>query len=330
MKIQLTKITLTAIATCFAFSTAFAANLPKNCTDEIVSLSKESDFDMQKFMKELVPAVVKAKLQAKVPFGKPKDSDKTDIGMTFGCLKVFPESPGEIQSLLKDVSLKIAQDTGSKMAKDVAVKKASAKNVDDEEEIKAAKPIFSSAKVPVPRIDTVKVVILETEADAESPGLAKEFKPSELRYMTQEIRRTAINYFPKSRYFIITEQDADFIIKGVIGKFRKNYTFRIEVYDVGNKMLIISSEPVGNEKVEDLLSGFYKIAPDFFKRLEDEVKRIEDELSRSGKTTPAPSKQAPSNSNTACKIEVGKARSIYDECVKMGKASSGYTKCEED
>jgi hypothetical protein len=101
---------ITAIAASFTLSTAFAANLPKNCTDEIVGISKGSGFDIQKFTSDLPTAVAKAKLQAKAPFGKPKDSDKTDIGMTFGCLKVFPESPSEIQSLLKDVSQEMAKD----------------------------------------------------------------------------------------------------------------------------------------------------------------------------------------------------------------------------
>jgi hypothetical protein len=111
MRNNFTKITLTAIVAGFALSTAFAANLPKNCTDEIVALSKGSGFDMQRFASDLPPAVAKAKLQAKAPFGKPKDSEKTSVGMTFGCLKAFPESPGEIQSLLKDVSQEIAKET---------------------------------------------------------------------------------------------------------------------------------------------------------------------------------------------------------------------------
>jgi hypothetical protein len=111
MRSKLNKITLTAIAASFALSTAFAANLPKNCTDEIVALSKGSGFSMSQFTSDLPAAVIKAKAQAKLPFGKPKDNEKTSIGMTFGCLKAFPESPGEIQSLLKDVSQEIAKET---------------------------------------------------------------------------------------------------------------------------------------------------------------------------------------------------------------------------
>jgi len=93
-----------------AISMAFAADIPKNCAEEIITISKRNGFDIQKFMSSLPPAVAKAKLQAKAPFGKPKDSDRTDIGMTFGCLKVFPESPSEITSLLKDIGLETAKN----------------------------------------------------------------------------------------------------------------------------------------------------------------------------------------------------------------------------
>jgi len=99
-----------ALIMALAISMASAADIPRYCTEEIITISKGNGFDMQKFTSDLPPAVAKAKLQAKAPFGKPKDSDKTDIGMTFGCLKAFPESPSEIQSLLKDVAQESAQD----------------------------------------------------------------------------------------------------------------------------------------------------------------------------------------------------------------------------
>jgi len=109
MRSKFSKIALATFAVNSALSMAFAG-IPANCTEEITTLSRSSGFDMQAFTTNLPVAVAKAKLQAKAPFGKPKDSDKTDIGITFGCLKAFPESPGEIQSLLKDISHKTASD----------------------------------------------------------------------------------------------------------------------------------------------------------------------------------------------------------------------------
>jgi len=87
----------------------FAANIPKYCSEEIIALSQKNGFDSGKFIKDLVPAVAKAKLQAKAPFGKPKDNDKTDIGLTFGCLKQFPEEPKQMQTLLEDIGLGMAK-----------------------------------------------------------------------------------------------------------------------------------------------------------------------------------------------------------------------------
>jgi hypothetical protein len=110
MKNNLNKIVLIAIAVNFTLSMAFVDIPSENCMEEIITLSKGNGFNMQAFMSNLPPAVAKAKLQAKAPFGKPKDSDKTDIGITFGCLKAFPESPSEIAFLLKDISQKTTND----------------------------------------------------------------------------------------------------------------------------------------------------------------------------------------------------------------------------
>jgi uncharacterized protein (TIGR02145 family) len=100
-------ITLTAIAASFAFSTAFAGSLSKGCMEEIANLSGKSGFDAQKFISDLPSAAIKVKTQAKAPlqflFGPGPDNKVTDVGLTVGCLKTFPESPGEIQSSLMDV-----------------------------------------------------------------------------------------------------------------------------------------------------------------------------------------------------------------------------------
>jgi len=105
MRTQLSKVLIIALA----ISTASVADIPKYCVEEVIALSKGNSFDVQKFITDLPLAVGKAKLQAKAPFGKPKDSDKTDIGITFGCLKAFPESPAEIQPLLKNIGLGVAK-----------------------------------------------------------------------------------------------------------------------------------------------------------------------------------------------------------------------------
>jgi len=104
MRNKFSKIVFTAIAVNFALSMAFAS-IPGNCMEEIITLSRSSGFDMQKFTTNLPTAVAKAKLMAKSP-DKPNDNAKTDIGMTFGCVRAFPESPVEIASLLKDISQK--------------------------------------------------------------------------------------------------------------------------------------------------------------------------------------------------------------------------------
>jgi uncharacterized protein (TIGR02145 family) len=100
-------ITLAAIAASFAFSTAFAGTLSKGCMEEIANLSGKSGFDAQKFISDLPSAAIKVKTQAKAPlqflFGPGPDNKVTDVGLTVGCLKTFPESPGEIQSSLMDV-----------------------------------------------------------------------------------------------------------------------------------------------------------------------------------------------------------------------------------
>jgi hypothetical protein len=79
-----------------------------SCMNEFTGLAS-GDFDMLNFVKKLPTEVVKVKAQLKLPFGKPADSKKTDIGITVGCLKAFPESPQKIMPMLKDVSIEMAK-----------------------------------------------------------------------------------------------------------------------------------------------------------------------------------------------------------------------------
>jgi hypothetical protein len=217
---------------------------------------------------------------------------------------------GNIMNKAKEEAEKKAKEEAAKKLKEEAEKalKEAAKKYtgDDPEEAKpakpvatpiakppAAKPATASATVPAAvRLNpTVNLAVLETKIDAD-PAVVKEFKPSELRYITQEIRRQSVNNLPKPKFSVMVDSaqmqndvvslgekmDADFIARGILGKFRKNYTFTVEVYDAGNGKLILSSDPIESEKAEDMLSGFRKTAPDFFKKLENELTRIEGEL----------------------------------------------------
>jgi hypothetical protein len=95
-------------------------NLSGSCVGDFTSLLEKDGFDMAKFMKELPQDVAKVKLKMKSPFGKPKDSDKTGSGLSVGCVKALPESPSEIASLLKDISLKMGLDLAAGAAEDFA------------------------------------------------------------------------------------------------------------------------------------------------------------------------------------------------------------------
>jgi hypothetical protein len=82
------------------------SGLSSACVEGFADIFGKSNFDMSNFAKDLVTSVAKVKLQMKSPFGKPKDGDKTSVGLTVGCIKSLPESPAEIQSLLQNIALK--------------------------------------------------------------------------------------------------------------------------------------------------------------------------------------------------------------------------------
>jgi len=96
------------------------SGLPGGCTADFTSIFEKDDFDMADFMKELPLSVAKVKLQLKSPFGKPQDSDRTDVGLTVGCIKALPESPVEIASLLKNIGLKMGLDLAVGAAENLA------------------------------------------------------------------------------------------------------------------------------------------------------------------------------------------------------------------
>ncbi|MCL2206792.1 MAG: PorT family protein [Fibromonadales bacterium] len=92
-------------AACFSFSATFADTLSKNCTEEILALSKKkADFDMSQFANELSIAAANIRIQERNIFSNsPSNSQMADIGLTVSCLKEFPESNDKVESLLKTI-----------------------------------------------------------------------------------------------------------------------------------------------------------------------------------------------------------------------------------
>jgi uncharacterized protein (TIGR02145 family) len=98
-----------------AFQMVSAQGFSKACIDEILALpAKNPNFDVQKFLTDLPVEVVKTKVKLKIPFGKPKDTEVTSVGITVGCAKVFPENPAQIATTIKDIGIELAKKMGQK------------------------------------------------------------------------------------------------------------------------------------------------------------------------------------------------------------------------
>jgi len=122
------------------------------------------------------------------------------------------------------------------------------------------------------------VAVVETEVDAQS-GASANLNPAEVREITAEIRRQAIENLPPDRYSVMTSETvqsmggavleecadencvitlgskigADYIVRGIIGKFQTRFTLKVEMYETDNGMLIATSEPIRTENVGELL-----------------------------------------------------------------------------
>jgi hypothetical protein len=85
-----------------------SSSLPASCKGDFTSVMGQEGFSFQNFAKDLPVEMgkVKVKLKSPLPFGKPKDADKTSVGVTVGCIKALPEAPAEIGAMLKDIGMK--------------------------------------------------------------------------------------------------------------------------------------------------------------------------------------------------------------------------------
>jgi uncharacterized protein (TIGR02145 family) len=134
-----------------------------------------------------------------------------------------------------------------------------------------------------------RIAIIQTVDDGDS------IKFSELAYLTNKLRETAVNVLPKSRYGVMTTEsivaflgsqermvkeckaascladlgrkvNADYVAQARIGRFGKNLTIGTELYSSKNGNLLCSF--AGDSKdIYGLLAIINEKAPDFFKKM---------------------------------------------------------------
>jgi hypothetical protein len=99
-----------------------SSSLPAGCKEDFTSVMGAQGFNFQNFAKDLPVEMgkVKLKLKSPLPFGKPKDADKTSVGVTVGCIKALPEAPAEIGAMLKDIGMKAGLAVAASAATDAA------------------------------------------------------------------------------------------------------------------------------------------------------------------------------------------------------------------
>ena len=135
------------------------------------------------------------------------------------------------------------------------------------------------------------VAVVETDVDAAS-GASANLNPAEVREITAELRRQAIENLPPDRYSVMTSETvqsmggavleecadencvitlgskigADYIVRGTVGKFQTRFTLKIEMYETDNGTLVATSEPVRTENVGEILDRATMAAGDMYRK----------------------------------------------------------------
>jgi len=128
------------------------------------------------------------------------------------------------------------------------------------------------------RVPVKNVAVIETQIDERS-GAADEINRAEVGVITNEIRREAVNNLPRNRFNIMTSETvlamgeaileecaeencvialgskigADYIVRGIISKFRQNFTLTVEMYETEYGMLVATADIVRTADLDELL-----------------------------------------------------------------------------
>jgi len=135
------------------------------------------------------------------------------------------------------------------------------------------------------------VAVVETDVDAAS-GASESLNPAEVRQVTAELRRVAVENLPRDRYNVMTSETvqsmggavleecaeencvitlgnkigADYIVRGVISKFQNMLTLSVEMYETENGTLVASSYPVRSERPVELLDKVSVASANLYKK----------------------------------------------------------------
>jgi len=134
------------------------------------------------------------------------------------------------------------------------------------------------------------VAVIETELDATS-GAAADLSSAEVRQITAELRREAVKNLAQDKYSVMTSETvqaqggavleecadencviilgskigADYIVRGIISKFKTRLTLSVEMYETENGTLVASSDPVRSENAAELLEKAASACADMYK-----------------------------------------------------------------
>jgi len=141
------------------------------------------------------------------------------------------------------------------------------------------------------RVPVKNVAVVETQINERS-GVASEINRAEVDEITNEIRREAVNNLPRGRFNVMTSETvlsmgdavledcaeencvialgskigADYIVRGIISKFRDNFTVTIEMYETEYGMLVATAAPVRTADVNELLEKTTVVCAEMYKK----------------------------------------------------------------
>jgi TolB-like protein len=187
--------------------------------------------------------------------------------------------------------------------------------------ITAAFAIILTA-APHARAQLKHVAVVETERDP-SANISR----AEAMEITAVLRREAINNLPRGRYNIMTNETimsmggsvleecaeencvislgekigADYIVRGMIRKIGTKLSLTVEIHEIDQGMLVVLSDPVRAEKIEELLDMAAGACGSMYKKFLNEAsaaQKTQAQQTISPQTQPTPQPPAPTPTPT--------------------------------